>query len=538
MIDVNDLQEFSTAENDDNKLILVHVTTEEIKKLNLLQNEEIFTNLEGEDGSLIRLPTYTKLYEEIISNPELRNEFITTAEEFMRGGLEAEQADDESRVYEMLKSELPMQDIERKTETDSKFANVLKGLGDDNDRQLALFPKGLADFFDLIKGGTEVNQNTGLREYGLLGKILGSVVGFLVGGPAGAGLVGGGLGSTIGSGIGSYAGARLGGAKPREALKYGLGGAGLNFLGGANGISSALSSGVGGLNTGLGNLLNPLTRIFGGSTAGISNAAQTAQLAHKIAQGTNAANATTGLSQLFTPNNLLLGTGSLALLNKGYKQDQLERAQMLDREKQEKLNRYNAFAKFFGDDVTPIKPNQKLNTMLFDELSEDELPEKQYFIPESRYAKGGAVKGTLAKMKEVMPKSRPHAINGPGSGTEDKIPAKLKYDDYIIDATTVSHAGNGSNKAGQKAFEDLEKIITRKGKIRHPDIKSENVLIPAALSDGERRIDRDTVATLGNGDPNKGTRLLDRLRDNLRKHKSKYKGSIPPESYNLLKYMR
>lgn len=63
--------------------------------------------------------------------------------------------------------------------------------------------------------------------------------------------------------------------------------------------------------------------------------------------------------------------------------------------------------------------------------------------------------------------------------------------------------------------------------------------IPAMLADGEYVIDAETVAQLGNGSNEAGAEILDRMRENIRKHKrSAPIDEIPPKAKSPLEYMR
>jgi hypothetical protein len=63
--------------------------------------------------------------------------------------------------------------------------------------------------------------------------------------------------------------------------------------------------------------------------------------------------------------------------------------------------------------------------------------------------------------------------------------------------------------------------------------------IPAMLADGEYVFDADTVAALGNGSNDAGARILDKMRENIRKHKrSAPAGKIPPKAKSPLEYMK
>lgn len=64
--------------------------------------------------------------------------------------------------------------------------------------------------------------------------------------------------------------------------------------------------------------------------------------------------------------------------------------------------------------------------------------------------------------------------------------------------------------------------------------------IPARLSDGEYVIDAHTVAMLGDGSSEAGAAMLDRLREQVRKHKgaAMKQGEMPPRSRGALTYMK
>ena len=57
------------------------------------------------------------------------------------------------------------------------------------------------------------------------------------------------------------------------------------------------------------------------------------------------------------------------------------------------------------------------------------------------------------------------AVEGPGDGRDDKIPALLSDGEYVMDAETVALLGNGSNKAGAKML-DKFRVNVRKQKGR------------------------------------------------------------------------
>ena len=63
--------------------------------------------------------------------------------------------------------------------------------------------------------------------------------------------------------------------------------------------------------------------------------------------------------------------------------------------------------------------------------------------------------------------------------------------------------------------------------------------IPTMLSDGEYVIDADTVSALGDGSSKAGAEVLDKFRQNIRKHKrSASLSDIPPKAKNPLSYLK
>ncbi len=52
-------------------------------------------------------------------------------------------------------------------------------------------------------------------------------------------------------------------------------------------------------------------------------------------------------------------------------------------------------------------------------------------------------------------------VEGEGTGRSDEIPAYLSDGEYVMDAETVSMLGDGSNKAGAEALNDMRKAIRK-----------------------------------------------------------------------------
>jgi hypothetical protein len=77
------------------------------------------------------------------------------------------------------------------------------------------------------------------------------------------------------------------------------------------------------------------------------------------------------------------------------------------------------------------------------------------------------------------------AVNGPGTGRSDDIPAVLSDGEYVIDAETVALLGDGSSKAGAKKLDDLRvKVRKHKGKKLAKGRFSANAKKPEAYLSG------------------------------------------------------
>jgi hypothetical protein len=78
-----------------------------------------------------------------------------------------------------------------------------------------------------------------------------------------------------------------------------------------------------------------------------------------------------------------------------------------------------------------------------------------------RFAEGGA----FAAKRGGSSKRTEFAVNGPGTGRSDDIPAVLSDGEYVIDAETVALLGDGSSKAGAKKLDEMRvKVRKHKGR--------------------------------------------------------------------------
>ncbi|CAB4158934.1 hypothetical protein UFOVP714_43 [uncultured Caudovirales phage] len=93
------------------------------------------------------------------------------------------------------------------------------------------------------------------------------------------------------------------------------------------------------------------------------------------------------------------------------------------------------------------------------------------YVPDTtRFAKGGRAE---------------FAVNGPGTGRSDDIPAVLSDGEYVIDAETVALLGDGSSKAGAKKLDELRvKVRKHKGQKLAKGRFSANAKKPEAYLSG------------------------------------------------------
>ena len=123
--------------------------------------------------------------------------------------------------------------------------------------------------------------------------------------------------------------------------------------------------------------------------------------------------------------------------------------------------------------------------------------------------------------------------SGRGTGQSDDIPAMLHEGDHVADADVVAALGDGSSKAGAQVLDNLRKSIPY---AKGGEAKSEPV--PAKIADGEYVFPAAFVTALGGGDNKLGAKLLDTMREELRKHKrSAPDNKIPPKAFSPLKYI-
>ena len=91
-------------------------------------------------------------------------------------------------------------------------------------------------------------------------------------------------------------------------------------------------------------------------------------------------------------------------------------------------------------------------------------PEQQFFsdtqVPVKAAAHGGSIQDFAVKNFATGGSSN-FAVNGPGTGRSDSIPAKLSDGEYVMDAETVALLGDGSNKAGAAKLDQFRANIRK-----------------------------------------------------------------------------
>ena len=119
-----------------------------------------------------------------------------------------------------------------------------------------------------------------------------------------------------------------------------------------------------------------------------------------------------------------------------------------------------------------------------DWLTYGERPELSFFdyVPQPKgMAHGGPMGYSRGSSRESF------AVEGPGTGRSDDIPAVLSDGEYVVDAETVALLGDGSSKAGAKKLDDLRvKVRKHKGQKLAQGRFSANAKNPEAYLSGGR----------------------------------------------------
>jgi hypothetical protein len=427
-----------------------------------------------------------------------------------------------------------------------RAATQVRRQGTGGDTVLAHINPAEADYLAKHYGMSK-NPHTGLPEFGLFGKLgkafekalirpvgkmvrhpkqafplVGSVVGNMFGGPMGS-IIGGGLGGAMSSKKHPLDRA-LGGALTGAAMSYMLPKGGEFF-----GVdpTSKMGSALGMQHPGF------LESLGIGSKAA-SGASLAAKAAPMMAKPKQIAGYSAGEEELpdagFNWKGLidpaLLGVaaaGQFLGRTKNPKGPTAEEQYESAREKRKSKEKKTKFAKPWV--LRRADPEDMERRGLGYSYFEPE-PEVEY-----EYAAHG---GHMQHIGNVEGSHARGYIKGASGGQADDVETELKPGSYVMDATTVSLLGDGNSDHGAEKLQELERKFLTSGIVRNPPT-SQN--IRAKLSTGEYVIEPEIVNMIGKGDNNKGAKMFDTIRKNLRKQKG-VKTFLPPKSKPIERYMR
>lgn len=571
LLNKQEIEQFSFNEPDSAKMILVHMSPEEVANLDQMQGFVQLVNFKDEEGKITQVHSFEGL-ERLFAIPEFRQIFVQVAERI------AEMSPDQKRELEDVNANIKASGEKVPTPSfkvdQSSIADKAASAGLGGDKDLAYIPLGIANFFDLVRGETKINPVTGLRQYfGFLVPLLASTIASAFASSAGAGLVGMLAAGAVGGGGASALFNK--GKRGKNFLKGSLIGAG-NVLGGhllgslAPSLGSAPSLGgklMDGVSKGFGALsslgsagegaargssffnagqrLMPPSGVTPGAIPGFMKAGEAISAAPTSAISAGGGGSyglgSLGKSILGSPLTPMLAMGYL--LRKGEKDTERKYQQ----EKDEARRKSMAFKEAMGEyDV--LQPRiREPHTFYRDYNPEDEIGGYQRRWGAS-YKKGGKVEKDkpLANKDDLVSVGKSHIIKGAGKGQEDRIRAQNEEGDWIVDAATTSMAGDGSSEAGGKQLDrfvnlienSLHKLAGKKpvDKIMK-EVHSPKSLTPTALSNDEYKINHKVVTILGSGDNQLGNRILKNWRENFRKHKSSNGHNLPPKAYKLEYYL-
>jgi len=148
----------------------------------------------------------------------------------------------------------------------------------------------------------------------------------------------------------------------------------------------------------------------------------------------------------------------------------------------------------------------------------------------ARFKRGGHVK---PRVRHIPPSPNPGFIHGDEKGQADNVYTEVPQGTYIIDATTVSDAGDGNTEAGVKSWRDFFSPFNQGGQVN-----SRLPMVKVALSAGEYPVFPNIVANLGDGYINKGSKILDDMIERIRKYKASKGDELPPPIKPLQTYLR
>lgn len=566
--------------------MMCHITKQEARTWDAMQGgsqwgEELPLRDYTKLGELVKSEEFRKFYfaaleEEMdappIKSPEFENDYLKGMEIIDNTPWEDAPADSLPEIKEMTES-----GIGRTTNKDSLMAYL---------------PANFVYLLGIERGEVSINAQTGLPQFGgnpikdvidIPGKVLKETGRALKSNPVreairvGATVVGAVAGGPFGAMAGSVAGSLLTGRRNpmdigMQAIKggalAGVAGMGANFMGATN-VGNALNNGVG--FGGLGSMMK--TGAFPAAPAAQMGAAS---LAAPIQSGGAAAGAAAAPSGGFLSSltdKLPSGTGSALLGGAGlmglghiltpfadrqrHNQDRREQEEAYNRMKEREEQELHNSGFYKGIDKTTrkriVNPDfgTKPGADPFIYVGGDERDDRY-----GKYNEGGDVKGKFIpqgkgeyiSIKEdeepvygALPLRKGLLIDGVGGGQDDLMHTDIPETSFIVPADVLSMIGDGSSDAGAESLkseiDDAMANMDHRHVAHVMEESTKNKIVPVALSRGEAPVSPSSVAFLGGGDVGKGTRMLQNLIINIRKHKTGSGTKLPPKTLPLKHYM-
>jgi hypothetical protein len=520
----NKVPDISEERETRSPMIVVHMSEDELLELDKMQGGKSIDPATG-------FREYSAL-EDLLEIPEIRELLDELAAEMMVGGRVDENV---SGLEGVLSNKLPPY-APSPSDFDPEVLET-EAEGTNGDNELALLPVQVADYFDSLMGGKDINPETGLRQYGFFKEFI----------RVGATLVGGMLGGPVGAGVGAAAGNYLTGADASKSLRRGLGVGALTYGVGslanmaAPGFMASHPTLAGMLGQGAGGAFGGLGASMGWGAAPPATTTGDTFKDIRLSDGAKKTAESSGMfgslgNLLKNPAVPLIGGGALMAL--GGRQSAREQKEIEARQREQLDN----LRKYYGIQSKPltIKPTsyRPYDTSLpssWDlESGRDTTPFGRPL--EFNYADGGSVDHAagLEPGEEYVTGFK--YLDGTTTGQSDKIKINLPEGAYVTDASFTSMIGDGNSKAGAEKVAKLSETLVKKAK-KMKNLEVPQGRVPALLSDGEAVIPPEAISALGGGSNKKGAAIMKKAIENARKHKSSKGKGLPPKAKPLHKYV-
>jgi len=198
----------------------------------------------------------------------------------------------------------------------------------------------------------------------------------------------------------------------------------------------------------------------------------------------------------------------------------------------QKMRNANAARAPVGAPAASANQTRALNPISFS------LPQARPVLAASRYAEGGRVAPPKQNILGFLRYLKDHAMRQPDEF--DRFAAQLLKPDTVEPNPDMMQVGAEAlrNPGGIRARQ-MQELGLKRGGVLHGMAKGQSDKVHAMLSDGEYVMDADTVSALGDGNTAAGAAQLDKMRQNIRKHKrSAPVNSIPPAAKAPEQYLK